>query len=182
MRPGAASVASAAQVRRAPPRFLLRRIAGAQGHQSDARRPAHHRADRPLGLRQVDAAAGVQPHVRALSGPPRRRARCGSTARISSPPRWTWRSCASVSAWCSRSRRRFRCRSSTTSPSGCDCRGAFRERELAERVEEALRGAAMWEEVKDKLHEDGRSLSGGQQQRLCIARTHRGAPEVHPVR
>ena len=43
--------------------------------------------------------------------------------------------------------------------------------ELTDRVEEALRDAAMWEEVKDKLHEDGRGLSGGQQQRLCIART-----------
>src|SRR5207237_839942 len=43
--------------------------------------------------------------------------------------------------------------------------------ELGDRVEEALRDAAMWEEVKDKLHEDGRSLAGGQQQRLCIART-----------
>jgi len=50
--------------------------------------------------------------------------------------------------------------------------------ELAERVEEALRAAAMWEEVKDKLHEDGRSLSGGQQQRLCIARTLALQPEV----
>ena len=46
-------------------------------------------------------------------------------------------------------------------------------RDLAERVESALRDAAMWDEVKDKLHEDGRGLSGGQQQRLCIARTHR---------
>jgi phosphate transport system ATP-binding protein len=50
--------------------------------------------------------------------------------------------------------------------------------ELSERVEEALRAAAMWEEVKDKLHEDGRSLSGGQQQRLCIARTLALRPEV----
>jgi len=50
--------------------------------------------------------------------------------------------------------------------------------ELADRVEEALREAAMWEEVKDKLHEDGRSLSGGQQQRLCIARTLALRPEV----
>jgi phosphate transport system ATP-binding protein len=50
--------------------------------------------------------------------------------------------------------------------------------ELADRVEEALRAAAMWEEVKDKLHEDGRSLSGGQQQRLCIARTLALRPEV----
>jgi len=50
--------------------------------------------------------------------------------------------------------------------------------ELTERVEQALRDAAMWEEVKDKLHEDGRSLSGGQQQRLCIARTLALRPEV----
>jgi phosphate transport system ATP-binding protein len=54
----------------------------------------------------------------------------------------------------------------------------IRRGELAERVEEALRDAAMWEEVKDKLHEDGRSLSGGQQQRLCIARTLALRPEV----
>jgi phosphate transport system ATP-binding protein len=40
----------------------------------------------------------------------------------------------------------------------------------AERVEKALRGAALWDEVKDKLHKSGLSLSGGQQQRLCIAR------------
>jgi len=50
--------------------------------------------------------------------------------------------------------------------------------ELTDRVEEALREAAMWEEVKDKLHEDGRGLSGGQQQRLCIARTLALRPEV----
>jgi phosphate transport system ATP-binding protein len=51
-------------------------------------------------------------------------------------------------------------------------------RDLTERVEGALRDAAMWEEVKDKLHEDGRGLSGGQQQRLCIARTIAVRPEV----
>ena len=50
--------------------------------------------------------------------------------------------------------------------------------ELQERVETALRDSAMWDEVKDKLHEDGRSLSGGQQQRLCIARTIALQPEV----
>ena len=48
----------------------------------------------------------------------------------------------------------------------------------AERVETALRDAAMWDEVKDKLRDDARSLSGGQQQRLCIARTIAVQPEV----
>ena len=41
---------------------------------------------------------------------------------------------------------------------------------MNERVEWALTKAALWNEVKDKLHKSGDSLSGGQQQRLCIAR------------
>src|SRR5258706_12262158 len=50
--------------------------------------------------------------------------------------------------------------------------------ELDERVESALRRAALWNEVKDKLHTSGLGLSGGQQQRLCIARTIAVKPEV----
>ena len=50
--------------------------------------------------------------------------------------------------------------------------------ELDGRVEEALKGAALWTEVKDKLAASGLSLSGGQQQRLCIARTVAISPEV----
>ncbi|NCW79138.1 MAG: phosphate ABC transporter ATP-binding protein PstB [Oxalobacteraceae bacterium] len=49
---------------------------------------------------------------------------------------------------------------------------------MDERVEWALRRAALWNEVKDKLHQSGNSLSGGQQQRLCIARGIAIKPEV----
>ncbi|HET7335190.1 MAG TPA: phosphate ABC transporter ATP-binding protein PstB [Rhizomicrobium sp.] len=50
--------------------------------------------------------------------------------------------------------------------------------ELDGRIEHALQRAALWGEVKDKLHDSGLSLSGGQQQRLCIARTVATKPEV----
>ncbi|GJE57940.1 phosphate ABC transporter ATP-binding protein PstB [Methylobacterium trifolii] len=50
--------------------------------------------------------------------------------------------------------------------------------ELDVRVEESLRKAALWDEVKDKLKQSGMGLSGGQQQRLCIARTVAQRPEV----
>jgi phosphate transport system ATP-binding protein len=49
---------------------------------------------------------------------------------------------------------------------------------VAEKVEHALRQAALWDEVKDKLHSSGLALSGGQQQRLCIARAVATEPAV----
>ncbi len=56
--------------------------------------------------------------------------------------------------------------------------GVRDKRILAEVSERALRGAALWDEVKDRLHESGLALSGGQQQRLCIARAIAGDPDV----
>ena len=50
--------------------------------------------------------------------------------------------------------------------------------EIAERVEHALRGASLWDEVKDKLRKSGLALSGGQQQRLCIARAIAAEPDI----
>ncbi|NMA44171.1 MAG: phosphate ABC transporter ATP-binding protein [Oligosphaeraceae bacterium] len=52
------------------------------------------------------------------------------------------------------------------------------KKKIAERVEQSLRGASLWDEVKDKLHSSGLALSGGQQQRLCIARAIAAEPEI----
>jgi len=61
---------------------------------------------------------------------------------------------------------------------GLRVRGVNRRSLLDEKVEQALRGAALWEEVKDRLHGPAFNLSGGQLQRVCIARALANDPEI----
>jgi phosphate transport system ATP-binding protein len=61
---------------------------------------------------------------------------------------------------------------------GCRIHGTTKKRDLDEIVEKSLRGAALWDEVKDRLEDSALGLSGGQQQRLCIARAIAVEPEV----
>jgi phosphate transport system ATP-binding protein len=61
---------------------------------------------------------------------------------------------------------------------GLRIQGVRNKAKLDEIVEKSLRGAALWDEVKDRLHSSGLSLSGGQQQRLCIARALAVEPDI----
>ena len=61
---------------------------------------------------------------------------------------------------------------------GLRVRGETNKRMIDDKVEEALKGGAIWNEVKDRLHDLAFNLSGGQQQRLCIARALATDPEI----
>ena len=105
--------------------------------------------------------------------------RCASMARTSTVRALTSCSFAVASAWCFRSRIPFPKSIFENVAYGLRINNMARSKaELADRVEESLRAAAIWDEVKDRLHDSALALSGGQQQRLCIARALAIRPEV----
>ena len=128
-------------------------------------------------MRQVDVPAIDQSHERAAAGhAPRGRDLLDDGT--STPTRWIpWR-CAGAWAWSSSGGIRFRSRSTTTSRTVRASTASRKRADLDAIVESALRRAALWDEVKDRLRESALGLSGGQQQRLCIARALANEPEV----
>ena len=86
--------------------------------------------------------------------------------------------CACVLAWCFKNLILFLKSIYENVAYGLRVRGENNKRMLDDKVEEALKGAALWNEVKDRLQDLAFNLSGGQQQRLCIARALATDPEI----
>ena len=137
------------------------------------------RPDRPVGLRQVHLPPHHQPDARAD------RAGAGSPGRVLLDGEDVYSRKVSVM----RLRRRVGMVFQRPTPfptmsiydnvaAGLRLNGKLPKGELDEVVERALKQAALWDEVKDRLKASAMALSGGQQQRLCIARTIAPEPEV----
>ena len=160
------------------PELLLRQVPRAEEHQPGHPGAQGHGLHRPVGLRQVDAAAHASTACTSCTRSSAPRARSCSTARTSSSP-------ASTSTLL-RAKVGMVFQKPTPFPMSIYDNIAFGVRlfetlprgEMDERVEWALKKAALWNEVKDKLKQSGIGLSGGQQQRLCIARGIAVKPEV----
>ena len=156
--------------------MLLRRVPGRPRHH-DQRRPARgDRAHRAVRLRQDDRPAHDQPDER----PGARRFRLEGTIKLDGQDLYG----EGVDPVAVRRRVGMVFQKPNPFPKSIYDNVAFGPRingyrgNMAELVEQSLRRAALWDEVKDKLRQSGLSLSGGQQQRLCIARAIATEPEV----
>ena len=94
------------------------------------------------------------------------------------PPIWTWPSCAAGWGWSSKNPTPFPRSIFENVAFGPQVLGLDHSLNLPERVEQSLRRAALWDDVKDHLRDSALGLSLGQQQRLCIARVLAVEPEV----
>ena len=156
---------------------LLRRDPRGQGGRPRLRRQPRHGHDRPVGLRQVDARALHQPHARGDPGGARRPARSASTTSTSTTTGVDVVSVRRAIGMVFQKPNPFPTMSIFDNVAA-GLRLSGTRGDTRERVEQSLRGAGLWEEVKDRLDQPGIGLSGGQQQRLCIARTIAVEPEV----
>ena len=134
-----------------PERLLRRRSGPSRTSRSPSSRGRSRRSSaRPAAASRPSCARSTG--CTRSSPAPASRARSCSTTRTSTAPASTRSTCAARSAWSSSGRTRSRrCRSTTTSSPGCGCSGRAAKSELDDVVEKSLRGANLWDEVKDRL-------------------------------
>ena len=151
---------------------------GTQGRVDGHPGKEHHGPHRPLRLRQIDVPQDARPHERSRAGRAHRGRGPIQWAGYLRPVRWTSTSCGAQIGMVFQKPNPFPMSIYDNIAYGPRTHGVRKKDELDEIVEQSLRGAAIWDEVKDRLKKSALGLSGGQQQRLCIARALAVQPQV----